>query len=96
MCAWSVTSVMSNSATPWTVAHQTPLSKGFFRKEYWSGVPRPPPGDFPDPTQGSNLHLCLLYRQVTSLSLVPPGKPQYMLYIILYSLQGIINIYISI
>ena len=28
------------SATPWTVAHQTPLSMGFFRQEYWSGLPR--------------------------------------------------------
>ena len=36
-------------ATPWTVAHQAPLSKGFSRQEYWSGLPCPPPGDFPDP-----------------------------------------------
>ena len=35
--------------TPWTVVHQTPLSMGFFRQEYWSGSPCPPPGDFPDP-----------------------------------------------
>ena len=35
--------------TSWTVAHQTPLSMEFSRQEYWSGVPRPPPGDFPDP-----------------------------------------------
>ena len=32
--------------TPWTVA---PLSMGFPREEYWSGVPFPPPGDLPDP-----------------------------------------------
>ena len=32
-------SVVSNSATPWTVAHQAPLSMGFSRQEYWSGVP---------------------------------------------------------
>ena len=32
-------------ATPWTVAHQAPLSKGFFRQEYWSGLPFPSPGD---------------------------------------------------
>ena len=36
-------------ATPWTVAHQAPLSKRFSRQEYWSGVPFPPPGDLPDP-----------------------------------------------
>ena len=35
--------------TPWTVAHQTPLSMGFSGQEYWSGVPFPPPGDLPDP-----------------------------------------------
>ena len=34
--------------TPWTVAHQDPPSKGFFRQEYWSGLPFPSPGDFPD------------------------------------------------
>ena len=36
-------------ATPWTVASQTPLSMGFSRQEYWSGLPCPPPGDLPDP-----------------------------------------------
>ena len=34
---------------PWAVVHQAPLSMGFFRQEYWSGVPFPPPGDLPDP-----------------------------------------------
>ena len=33
--------------TPWTVAHQTPLSPEFFRQEYWSSLPFPPPGDLP-------------------------------------------------
>ena len=36
-------------ATPWTIACQTPLSMGFFRQEYWSGLPFPSPGDLPDP-----------------------------------------------
>ena len=35
--------------TPWTVAHQAPLSTGFSRQEYWSGLPLPSPGDLPDP-----------------------------------------------
>ena len=35
--------------TPWTVAHQVPLSMGLSEKEYWSGLPFPPPGDLPDP-----------------------------------------------
>ena len=34
-------------ATPWTVACQSPLSMGFSRKEYWSGLPCSPPGDLP-------------------------------------------------
>ena len=36
-------------ATLWAVARQAPLSTGFSSQEYWSGLPFPPPGDFPDP-----------------------------------------------
>ena len=36
-------------ATPWTVACQAPLSMGFSRQEYWSGLPFPSPGDLPNP-----------------------------------------------
>ena len=35
--------------TLWTVTHQAPLSMGFSRQEYWSGLPFPPPGHLPDP-----------------------------------------------
>ena len=35
--------------TPGVIAHQAPLSMGFFWQEYWSGLPCPPPGDLPDP-----------------------------------------------
>ena len=35
--------------TPWTAAHQGPLSMGFPRQEYWGGLPFPPPGGLPDP-----------------------------------------------
>ena len=37
------------TATPWTVARQAPLSRGFSQHEYWSGLPRSPPEDLPDP-----------------------------------------------
>ena len=47
-------------ATPWTVAHQAPLSMGFSRQEYWSGLPSPSQGIFL--IQGSNPGL-LHYRQ---------------------------------
>ena len=46
MCAHSV---VSDSLTPRTVALQVPLSMGFPREEYWSGLPFPPPEDLPDP-----------------------------------------------
>ena len=36
------------SVTPWTAAHQAPLSMGFSRQEYWSGLPFPFLGDLPD------------------------------------------------
>ena len=38
--------------TPQTAAHQAPLSTGFSRQQYWSGLPCPSPGDFPDPGIG--------------------------------------------
>ena len=45
----SVASVVSDSATPWTVACQAALSMGFSRQEYRSGLPFPSSGDLPDP-----------------------------------------------
>ena len=35
--------------TPWTAAYQGPLSMGFSRQDYWSGLPFPSPGDLPNP-----------------------------------------------
>ena len=65
-------SVMSDSAPPWTVAHQAPLSMEFSRQEYWSGLSFPTPGDLSNP--GSNLYLLsLLHWQANSLA--GPGKP---------------------
>ena len=42
-------SVVSDVCNPWTVTHWAPLSMGFSRQEYWSGLPFPPSGDLPDP-----------------------------------------------
>ena len=50
MCVLSHFSRVQLIATLWTVAHQAPLSMGFSRHEYWSGLPFPAPGDLP--TQG--------------------------------------------
>ena len=66
-------SVMSDSVTPWTVARQAPLSMGFSRQEYWSGVPCPPPGDLPNPGIKPAFLLFLAFAG-GSLPLVPPGK----------------------
>ena len=42
--------VVSDSfVTPWTIARQAPLSMGFLRQEYWSGLPFPSLGDLPTP-----------------------------------------------
>jgi len=57
--------------TPWTVDH--PISTGFFRQEYWSGLPFPMQRGLPNPEikHKTNL-LCLLYWQADSLPLAPP------------------------
>ena len=61
-------------ATPWTVAYQAPLSMGFSRQEYWSGLPCPSPGDLPNLTTelASPAALAL---QVDSLPLSQWGGP---------------------
>ena len=48
VCAY-VLSCVQLFVTPWTVAHQAPLSTEFSRQKYWSGLPFPPPGDLPHP-----------------------------------------------
>ena len=58
-------------ATPWTVAHQAPLSMRFSRQEDWSGFPFPTPGDLPDP----GIEPTSPAWQADSLPRVPPGKP---------------------
>ena len=49
MCESVILSVVSNSAIPWTVARQAPLSVEFSRQEYWNVLPFPSPGDLPNP-----------------------------------------------
>ena len=56
---------------PWTVVYQAFLSMGFFRKEYWSGLPFPSPGNLPDP--GIKRRSPAL--QADTLPSEPPGKP---------------------
>ena len=63
------------SRSPWTVAHQAPLSMGLCRQEYWSGLPFPTPGIFliyPGIKLMSLVSPTLAGRSFTS---VAPGKP---------------------
>ena len=64
--------------TPWTVVHQAPLSMGFPRQEYWSGLPFPSPGDLPK--QGIKPGSPAL--QGDSLPTEPQGKLQHIHYCI--------------
>ena len=60
------------TVTAWTAAHQAPLSMGFSRQEYWSGVPFTSPGDLPNPEiQAGSPAL-----QADSLPSEPPEKPK--------------------
>ena len=55
----------------WTVAYQAPLSMGFSRQEYWSGLPFPFPGDLPNP----GIEPKSPALQADALTSEPPGKP---------------------
>ena len=61
-------------SSSWTVTHQAPLSMGFLRQEYWSGLPFPPPRDLPDPGSApvSPVSLALAGGFLTT---EPFGKP---------------------
>ena len=62
-------------STPWSVARQVPPFMGFPRKDYWSGLPFPPPGDLSDP----GIEPVSPALQADSLSTEPPGKPKNLL-----------------
>ena len=67
MCAQSIQSfqsIQSDFSTLWTVALQAPLSMGFFRQEYWNGLPCPPPGDLLDQDQTCISYISCIGRQV--------------------------------
>ena len=68
LVSWSV---MSDSATPWTVACQAPLSMEFSREEYWSRLSFLSPGDLPDP----GIEPGPPVLRADSLLFRPPGKP---------------------
>ena len=65
-----VTRLVRFFVTPWAIAHQAPLSLGFSRQEYWSGLPFPSPGDLPD----SRVERWSPALGVDSLPSEPPGN----------------------
>ena len=77
-CVLSHFNSVQHFATLWTGAVWAPLSMGFSRQEYWSGLLCPPPGDLPDPGI-EPASLCLLHWQEGSLLLTQPRKPRYLL-----------------
>ena len=80
-------SVVSNSATPWTVAHQAPLSRELPRQECWSGLPFPSPGIEPASLESPTL-------TGGFFSIEPPGKPWLLDYLLppeFHSLKPLLN-----
>ena len=75
--------------TPWTVACQAPLSMGFSRQEYWSGLPFPSPGDFPDP----GIKLGSPALQADSLLSEPSGNPSTFVLIFTFITLGISQVF---
>ena len=73
MCACSV---VPDSATPWTAARQAPLSVGFSRQDYWSGLPFPSQGDLPDPEIESGLLVSPALAGGFFIT-APPRKPNF-------------------
>ena len=68
---FSCSVVCDSFVTLWTVAYQAPMSMGFPRQEYWSGLPFSSPGDLPDP----GIHPMSLAVAGRFFTVEPPGKP---------------------
>ena len=72
ICLLRLSSHVRLFETLWSLAHRVPVSMGFSRQEYWSGLPCPPPGELPD---AGVKHVSLTSPQASSLPPTPPGKP---------------------
>ena len=86
-CMLSCLSLVQLFTTLWTIAHQAPLFMGFFKQEYWSGLPSPPPGYLTNPgTEPVSLMSPALtggfFTTSTNWKGHPVGKPlPYLLYL---------------
>ena len=77
VCVLSCFSPVQLFLTPWTVAHQAPLSMGFSRQEYWKGLPFPSPGDLPNPGIEPAALMPPASADGFFTTSAPPGKPSY-------------------
>ena len=73
LCYCLVTKAYLTLETPWTVAFQGLLTMGFYRQEYWSGLPLPSPGDLPD----SGIEPTSPALAGGFFTTEPPGKPSF-------------------
>ena len=71
VCMLSHFSHVQFFAILWTIARQAPLSKGFSRQEYWTGLPCPPPGDLPDPGIEPVSHVSCSHRCCANIHNLP-------------------------
>ena len=76
-------------ATPWTIALQVPMSIEFSRREYWSGLPCPPPGVLPDP----GIEPASLASAGRFFTTELPGKPMDYPHETVYKLKALYNIF---
>ena len=84
LCVLSCFSHVRLFLTLWIEGHQAPLSMGFFRQEYWSGLPSPPAGDLPDP----GIKTMSPALQVDSLPLNHWGSPWLNLTLSLFKVES--------
>ena len=74
------------------VAHQAPLSMRFYRQEYWSGLPFPPPGDLSDPGIQPGLLHCMLILYSLSHQVSPWAMLESSNSIVVYLLTGVLGL----
>ena len=93
VCVYYSRSCVHFFVTSWTIAHQAPLSMGFSRREYWSGLPFPSPGDLPDP----GIKPASLASPALACSLLsePPGKPSTHVFLLNFFFCGNIEVLLS-
>ena len=91
VCVYYSRSCVHFFVTSWTIAHQAPLSMGFSRREYWSGLPFPSPGDLPDP----GIKPASLASPALACSLLsePPGKPSTHVFLLNFFFVGTLKFY---